>query len=424
MEVKLKDFYKTLKINSYIVIKWLLISLLSGGICGLVGLAFFYSLKFVTELRTLKPYLIFSLPFLGLLIVFFYKATKVQKPRGTNLILDSLHSNEEIPLKMAPLIFVSTVLTHLGGGSAGREGAALQLGGSIGAGIGRFLKLTDDDIKIVTMSGMSALFTALFGTPLTASVFSIEVCSVGTFYYTAFFPCIIASLTAFHITNFFSINYGSYMVEKLFEIKYSDYFKLGILIILCSFVSMLFIIILHKVSELFQKYFNDFYLRIFIGGCIVVAFTIVYGNFDYNGAGMDMVKRALSNDMPSYAFLLKIILTSITIGSGFKGGEIVPSFFIGATFGNFIAGLLGFNIALGAQLGLVSIFVGVVNCPLSGIILGVELFGSQNILLFALAAAVSYILSGYYSLYSSQKIIYTKLPKHKAKANFKQKRLK
>lgn len=390
-------------------IKWILISGITGTIGGIIGSLFHLSVEHATSYRINNSMILYLLPFGGLVIVFLYNLSKSHDQAGTNLVIDSVRKDGKVPATMAPLIFISTVITHLFGGSAGREGAALQLGGSIGSQIGNIIGLDEKDMHLVTLCGMSGVFSALFGTPLTATFFAMEVVSIGIIYYSSFIPCIVASIVAYGISLLFGLEPVRFTLNVIPEFTTENMIKVGILAVLCAIVSIIFCEALHKTNALFSKYIKNNYVRIFVGGVIIVILTLIVGCRDYNGAGMDIITNAINGNAKTEAFLLKIIFTAVTIGVGYKGGEIVPTFFVGSTFGCIVGGYLGLDPGFGAAVGLVALFCGVVNTLISSIILSVELFGAQEIMLFSIACGVSYMLSGYYSLYSSQKIIYSKL---------------
>ena len=310
---------------------------------------------------------------------------------------------------MAPLIFLGTVLTHLTGGSAGREGAALQLGGSIGAKSGELLKLDEKDSSLVIMCGMSAVFAALFGTPLTATFFAMEVISVGVIYYVGLVPCIASSLIAYKISLLAGLAPTKFNITGIPRLSLVSVTQIAALAALCAVISILLCMVMEFSHSRFQMYLPNTYLRIAVGGVVIIALTLLVGTRDYNGAGVDVIVAALEKGKAHpEAFALKMLFTAITINTGFKGGEIVPTFFIGATFGCTAAGFLGLDPSFGAAIGLVALFCGVVNCPVASILLSYELFGGSGLVLFAVACGVSYMLSGYYGLYSSQKIMYSK----------------
>lgn len=414
-----KENFKNALVYLKTFLKWTFCAGITGIVCGSIGTLFHFCVEFATETRKANNWLLFLLPVSGLIIVFLYRACKIKKDEGTNMILSSIRSDEKPPLRMAPLIFISTVLTHLCGGSSGREGAALQIGGSIGAALGKFVHLDEKDRRIIIMCGMSAVFSALFGTPLTATIFSMEVISVGVIYYVAFIPCIISALIAYSIARFFGIPPTAFTISSIPNISLVACLQVAVLAAFCAGISILFCVSVHQSTHLYKKYLKNQYLRIAVGGTLIVLLSLIAGSDLYNGAGMEIVADAVAGSTRPEAFLLKIIFTALTLGAGFKGGEIVPAFYIGATFGCFAGGLLGLSPGFGAGIGLIAVFCGVVNCPFASLILSIELFGNQNIMIFALACAVSYMLSGRYSLYSSQKIVYSKLEPTFINANTK-----
>lgn len=394
-------------------IKWLICSAIIGITCGAVGTAFHYSVEYVTQFRSGHSWIIFLLPAAGLLIVFLYRAGGIKHDKGTNLVIGSIRNPEyNVPFRMAPLIFITTVITHLFGGSAGREGAALQIGGSLGASIGKLIKMDDNDKHIMTLCGMSAVFAALFGTPVTAALFSVEVISIGILYYSALVPCILSATISYAITEKFHITPTYFILNQVPEMSLATGIRVIILSVAAAVLSILFCMSMQVIGKTFKKYLKNQYLRILVGGVLLVLLTLAVRCNDYNGAGMNIIEQAIHGTAKPEAFILKLLFTCITIGCGFRGGEIVPSFFIGATFGCTLGGWIGLDPGFGAAMGLVCLFCGVVNCPLASLVLSIELFGASGILLFAIGCSVSYMLSGYYSLYSEQKIIYSKLRPH------------
>ena len=389
-------------------IRWVIFAILSGLIVGGIGTLFYFGMYLVTLTRTKNPWLIFLLPVSGLVIVGCYRLLHDEKDTGTNLVLSAIHSDEELPLRMAPLIFLSTLITHLFGGSAGREGAALQLGGSIGNGLGKLFCFDDKDKHIMIMCGMSAAFSALFGTPMAAAIFSMEVVSVGVMYYAALVPCVISSLVASMVARYFGVSQELFLIDNIPAFRFLPAVKISVLAVLCAGVSILFCIMLHSSDHLYKRFFKNAYIRIFVGGCLVIALTLLVGDQTYNGAGMNMIEQYMQGQVPPEAFILKMLFTAVTLGAGFKGGEIVPSFFTGAAFGCLFGNILGFSPSLCTAVGMTAVFCGVTNCPITALLISFELFGYDAMPYFLLAVAFSYMLSGYYGLYSSQKIIYSK----------------
>lgn len=392
-----------------VLIIWIFVSAVVGILGGVIGSVFHLSIDFVTEYRIENGYILYFLPLGGILIAAVYGIFKSKGKIDTNRVLEAVKSDEKVPLVMAPLIFVSTVITHLLGGSAGREGAALQLGGSIGYNVGKVFRLRKDNMHIIVMSGMSAVFAALFGTPLTAAFFAIEVVSVGVWHYVALVPCVVSALVASQTALAFGLHPVKFALADFGAVSPLLSLQVVAVAALCAVVGILFCLAIHNCEHLFEKLMPNKYLKAVVGGAVIVLLTLIIGSRDYNGAGMDIVEKAIGGEVKWEAFALKIIFTAVTIAAGFKGGEIVPAFFVGSTFGCAAGMILGINPGFAAAIGFVALFCSVVNCPLASIILSIEVFGTEGILLFALACGVSYMLSGYFGLYKSQKIVYSKL---------------
>ena len=411
------EIFKRLCSHAWTFLKWVLIAVLVGGICGAVGAVFHICIDLVTELRAEHTWILFLLPVGGLAIFFLYKLSKTKL--DTNRVIESIRSEKDIPFIMAPLIFISTIITHLLGGSAGREGAALQLGGSIGYNLGRLFKFGKDELHMIVMAGMSAFFAALFGTPLTAAFFALEVTSVGIMHYSGLVPCIVSAYSAAAIAKLFGLHPVGFALVTNVEFGAISSLQTAGVAMLCALVSVLFCVSLEKGEHYMKKLVKRDWLRPIIGGVLVIALSLIVGSQDYNGAGMHVIENAMQGKADFYAFILKIVFTVITIAAGFKGGEIVPTFFIGSTFGCAVAPLLGLDPVFGAAIGFVATFCGVVNCPVASIILALEVFGFSHLPLLAIAVAISYMLSGKYSLYKSQKIMYSKFETKFINANTK-----
>lgn len=394
--------------RALVSLKWIIFAIIVGAIVGLCGTAFYFALSLVTVLRTQNTWLIFLLPLGGLGIVAMYRFLHNEKDTGTNLVISAIHSDDELPLRMAPLIFVSTLITHLFGGSAGREGAALQMGGSIGNALGKLFRFDDKDKHVMIMCGMSAAFSALFGTPMAAAILPMEMVSVGVMYYIALVPCVISSLVAHGITYSFGVSNEMFIIRSIPKFGIITSIEISVLAILCALVSILFCVLLHKSEDLYKRFFTNPYIRVIAGGCIIIVLTLLVGNQDYNGTGINIIEHCINGTVRPEAFLLKMIFTALTLGAGYKGGEIVPSFFTGAAFGCLFGNLLGFSPTLCTAVGMTAVFCGVTNCPITSLLISFELFGYDGMPYFLLATALSYMLSGYFGLYRSQKIVYSK----------------
>lgn len=388
------------------LLKWMVLGGVIGLVGGIIGSLFHIGVDTATQARLAHPWVLYLMPVGGLAIVGLYRLTKTEG-KGTNDIIASVHFGEQVPGLLVPVIFVSTVITHLCGGSAGREGAALQIGGGIGYQAGRLLRLGEKDLPLATLCGMSGVFAALFGTPLTATVFALEVISVGVLYYAGLVPCLTAALTGYLVSVLMGVPPTRFTVTVP-GLEVRTMLLVMVLALLCAVVSILFCRGLHGVEHLMKRTLKNPYLRVAVGAAVLIGLTLLT-NGDYNGAGMEVIGRAIAGQADPWAWVWKLLFTAITIGCGFKGGEVVPSFFVGAAFGCVAAGWLGLPAGFGAAMGLVSVFCGAVNCPLASIILSVELFGSGDLLYFAMACSISYLISGYCGLYSSQTILYSKL---------------
>ncbi len=413
MRNKLRKFIENAENSEDIFVTflgWSFAGAVIGMLVGLAGIVFHWALEWAAVFRTAHPAILWLLPFGGLLIVLAYRQEHMENDKGTNFILIAVRSNVAVSIRTAPLIFFSTVVTHLFGGSAGREGAALQLGGSIASWLGREVELNEREERIMTMCGMAAGFSALFGTPLTAVVFAMEVITVGVMHYSAIVPCTISALVAAGLARGAGITAPFYHVLGIpAEITLNVGWCVGLLGIGCALLSILFCVVMEQVSGKYRQYFPNPLLRVFVGGFLVIVLTYLVGTRDYNGAGMELIERAIGGEAETGAFLLKILFTALTLGAGFKGGEIVPSFFTGATFGCVVGPLLGLSPSFAASLGMAAVFCGVTNCPMASVFLCIELFGVKGTGYYALCCGVSYMLSGYYGLYSEQKIMYSKV---------------
>lgn len=390
-------------------ITWIMIAIIVGLIVGSFSSAFAYCLQKVTNFRTLHPQMMYLLPLGGIVIVFMYRFVGLSKDPGTNVLLTAIRENDKIvPPVLAPVIFLATLITHLFGGSAGREGAALQMGGSLGNTVGRILGLKESDRKIVVMAGMSAAFSAVFGTPLAASIFPMEMVSVGIMHYSALVPCVFASIVA----NMFATNRGIYpeafFIRGIPRIGVMPVAKVALLGICCAVLSILFCEVLHFIGHMYSKYFKNPYVKVVAGGIIFIIIVKLLGTTDYCGAGNGLIERAIAEEVPPYAFLLKILLTSLTLSAGYKGGEIVPAFCTGATFGYVFGSLFNISPSMCAAIAMISVFCGVTNCPIASMLIGFELFGFAGVRYLLIAISISYMLSGYRGLYHEQIIMYSK----------------
>lgn len=396
------------------MLKWLLIGAAIGLIVGAVSTAFSFCLSYVTGLRSKYPYIVYGLPIGGLAIVGLYKLI-MRKDNGTNGIITSIYGDPDVPAKTAPLIFAGTTITHLFGGSAGREGAALQLGGSLGCLLGRIFKVNKYDRKIMLMAGMSAAFSALFGTPMAAAIFALEAAAVGSVYVASLLPCVVASIVACQFSASMGISPENFPLTDIPQFGPVNALKIILLAVLTSFVSILFCVIMKYTKKYLEKWFKNPFIRVIAASAVFLLITTLIGGNDYYGAGMQVIERAvIEGEAVWYAFILKMFLTAIIMGSGFKGGEIVPAFFVGATFGCVFGQIMGISPGLCAAMGMTAMFCGITNCPIASMLISFELFGFECVPFIAITVAVSFVASGYTGIYSSQRFMYSKYrPKYK-----------
>ena len=388
--------------------RWGFLGVLMGILGGVLGAVFHHALHFVTHLRTAHTWLIFLLPLGGLFTVRLYRFLRLENNRGTNEIMESALNGNPLNPRIALAIFLSTATTHLLGGSAGREGAALQLGGSTASLLARCLHLREENRKVLVMAGMSAVFAGLFGTPLTATLFCMEFVSVGTLFTPALLPCYLAAYLASRVSLSFGVHAEGLLLETALPITIHSSWRILVLAMLVSGLGIAMCWIFHQAEHFAHHKFPNPYVRIALGGAAVTVLTLLVGDHRFNGAGMDMALAAVEGNAQWYAFALKLLFTALTLAAGFKGGEIVPTFCIGATFGCVVGGLLGLEPGIAAALGLVGLFCCATNSPVASIVLSIEMFGSANLYAFCLVCVICFVLSGNSGLYTSQIIQFSK----------------
>lgn len=409
MKETIHTYFQALGRTLRVLCKWLLLAVFTGAVCGVIGTAFHLAVEWVTELRGAHLWLLWLLPVAGLAIVALYKGTKCEG-MGTNNVLRAVQSGESVSPWLVPAIFFGTVLTHLCGGSAGREGAALQMGGSIGFQAATLLRLNEHDRRTATACGMAAFFSALFGTPLSATLFAMMVVDVGVVFSVTFVPGFAAALIAYGISTACGIAPTRFAFAAAPELGIRTALQAAALGVLCAAAARLFCTVLHITEHAIPKRLPNPWVRAVIGGLVVVALSYLMGIGRYNGAGMGVITAAVEQGTAlPWDFLCKILLTAITLASGFKGGEVVPSFYIGATFGCVAGPLLGLPAGFSAALGLVAVFCGATNTLIPSLLLAFELFGGAGLELIALGCGLCYMLSGRHGLYSSQTFLTEKL---------------
>ena len=403
------------------LLKWtVVITPLAAAIGSLVAL-FLWLMDWATQFRFLHPWILFLLPVSGVVIYFLYRFAGKNAAAGNNLIIDEIHQpGGGVPFRMAPLVLIGTIITHLFGGSAGREGTAVQMGGSMAALLARKAKFSQADVQIILTAGIAAGFGAVFGTPLTGAVFAMEVLAIGQLKYNALLPCLMAAIIADITCSAWGIHHTQYQIAGFAAIYQVDFIKIDFLLTLkiilagiaFGLASQLFAKLTHIIQKAAAKFITIKWLIPVLGGVLVIALTYLLGTCDYLGIGIisdhpngvSLVAAFHVGGATYFSWFWKILFTAITLGTGFKGGEVTPLFFIGATLGNVLAVFFGVPVDLLAGLGFIAVFAGATNTPLACTLMGVELFGGNNLLYYAIACFTAYYFSGKSGIYSSQRM--------------------
>ena len=391
------------------LICWTIFAAICGAAGGLIGGAFGWCIRFVTGFRTDQPWMVVFLPFFGLIIVWLYIVTGEEKNRGTNMVLASISANDKVTKPTGPLIFVSAVLSHLGGASVGREGAALQLGGWLGARLGELFKLDEKHVRSAIMCGMAAVFAALFGTPVAAAVFCIEVISVGVFYYAALVPCVFSAFIGTGVSRLMGAEAERWTILSVPEMDLKNLLWTILLGLFCAILAVILVVVLHGAEKKAKMLLPNPYIRVVVAGLLFAVLTFSLGSLRYTGSGTQIISEAMREEVIPAAFAWKLLFTAIAIAGGFRGGEIVPTLSIGAAFGALFGSLTGLPVSLSAACGMIALFAGATNCPIASLLIAMEMFHGQGLSYFAITVALSFVLSGYYSLYGTQRFAYSKL---------------
>lgn len=414
-----------------ILAKWLLWGSIIGLLAGSTSAILIAGNDFLTKVRFANPFLIYFLPLGGLLIGYLYQHYGKEYDKGNNLIFEHVqHGQGKIPLLMGPIVFVSTYITHLLGGSTGREGAAIQMAGSIAESVIRVFKLANIDRKILLMSGISGGFGSAFGTPVAGAIIGMEVVSLGKMKYEALIPCFAASFVGHLVTTAWGIEHEHHLIESIPELTAGTITKVILVSIIFSFASVLYSQLRHGVEKYSTRLFRDnFMLRGVAGGIIIIALVFIVGSRDYLGRGLPMLNESFVGQVPALAFLAKIVFTAVTMGSGFRGGEVIPLFFIGATLGNTLSHIVDLPVSFLAALGLIAVFCGGTNVPITCFVFSVETFEGQGLVYFFMACLISYVFSGPHGVWPSQKIYNPKsmmldIPAGKSIASIEKKKAK
>lgn len=390
--------------------KLLLLVLISSSVIGLVIGSFLLLLAAVTNLRLENDWLVFLGPSIALLTVFMYRKYGKRSELGNNLLIDSIHEEHKIPLRMSVFTYGFTLLSHLAGASVGREGTGVQIGGTIGAKVGDYLKLNEEDRKILTKAGISAGFGSIFGTPLGGAFFGLEMTSIGKIRYEAVIPCLISSAMANLVCSLLPVRHSSYEIGSLpaFSIKLLLVVMAGAL--LFGLTGRLFAKAVVVVKGFYARVIKNDLLRAFAGSLIVMLILLIPFMSNYSGLGLALIERGFEGTASFFDPAMKFILTVLSLGAGFQGGEATPLFAIGASLGGFLGSASGISPALLAGLGVIGVFGSATNTPLTTIILGVELYGTAGLPYYILTAVIGYYAMGHNSIYSSQRVLASKHP--------------
>lgn len=379
-----------------------------GVMAGLASAGFLTALTLVTGMFHTAPWLLYALPLCGASIAWIYQRYGGSAGAGNNLILEHIHTPQTpgVPLRMFPLILGSTLLTHLAGGSAGREGTAVQMGGSIAGWIARVMHADARDTRTYLMAGISAGFGSVFGTPLAGTVFGMEVLAVGGMRYIALIPCLVAACVGDWTVRALGVPHIHYHVAAVPTLTPLLLGKIILAAVLFASASVLFSESTHTIDRLSTRYFANPVLRAFVGGIAIIAMTQLSGTTSYNGLSLPLLQAAfMAGGVPLWGFAFKLAFTAVTIGFGYKGGEVTPLFVIGATLGATLGTLLGVPVDVMAALGFVAVFAAAANTPLACIIMGVELFGGAPLLLIGITTLVAYTVAGHRGIYAAQRIM-------------------
>lgn len=389
--------------------KWLVISSLIAILSGSASAGFLLSLDNVTAWRQSHPWILLFLPIAGLMVGLVYNWFGKPVDAGNNLIIDEIHDPKKVvPLRMVPLVLGGTVISHLFGASVGREGTAVQMGGALADQLTHVFRLKHSDRRILLMAGMSAGFASVFGTPLAGAIFGLEVLAIGRIRYDALFPCLIAGIIADRVCLTWGVHHTHYVIGNIAPV---DICSVGSVIfagIIFGIAGMVFSISTQRFGTLVKRTITFPPLRPFVGGIAIASLIYIFGAWQYTGLGISGIVRAFDEPVEPWNFLGKMFFTVLSLGTGFKGGEVTPLFYIGATLGNALAPLLHMPFAMMAGIGFVAVFSGAANTPIATTFMAIELFGAEIGAFAAIGCFTAYLFSGHTGIYHAQRLEHSK----------------
>lgn len=381
-------------------------------VMGIISAIFLRSLEFVTTLRGSFPYLISLIPVIGVLTTYTYSKYGKESNRGNNLIIESVQKDVKVPFRMAILTFIFTVLTHLAGGSAGREGTAVQIGGTLTNKISDVFKITHKEKRVLIMSGISAAFGSVFGTPLAGTFFGMEVCFIGKLSYEAMIYCFIGSYTANFITELLGINHTSHLIKSIPNISIYTLLIVIISSILFGVFGRMFAKGIHFVKGFYSRNIKNNIYRAIISSIVVLLVIIIFRLYKFEGLSTWLIDSGFSGEVTILDPIKKLILTILTLGAGFQGGEVTPLFDIGASLGGAIGNLTNIDPSLLAAIGMICVFGSATNTPFTTIMLGINLFGAEAVPYYIIGSFISYYIMGHNGIYGAQIIDTPKLKRY------------